>query len=116
MPDGSYALGSLEVTVSGGCAHVAGTDTIAGGTATMDALFRVALGGVDRVSSDEALLAAVAQTSAVPLRALELAPRDLSPGTPADLLVLTPDLAVAQVFTGGQQITRQSSGVSAPAG
>jgi N-acetylglucosamine-6-phosphate deacetylase len=104
MSDGSYTLGSLDVTVSGGCAHVAGTDTIAGGTATTDQLFRVALGGVDATGSDEALLAAVEQTSGVPLRALELSPRDLSPGTPADFVVLTADLAVERVFKDGQPV------------
>jgi N-acetylglucosamine-6-phosphate deacetylase len=104
MSDGAYTLGSLDVTVSGGCAHVTGTDTIAGGTATTDQLFRVALGGVAGLASDEALLAAVEQTSAVPLRALELSPRDLSPGTPADLVVLTPSLSVARVFKDGQPV------------
>lgn len=101
MPDGSYALGSLDVTVAGGCAHVTGTTTIAGGTATTDQLFRVALGGTSG-EDDAALLAAVEQTSAAPLRALELAPRDLAPGCPADLVVLSPDLSVEQVLTGGQ--------------
>lgn len=104
MSDGSYSLGSLDVTVSGGCARVTGTDTIAGGTATTDALFRVAVGGPGGVASDAALLAAVEQTSAVPLRALELSARDLSPGMPADLVVLTPDLTVSQVFSRGQAV------------
>lgn len=102
MPDGSYALGSLDVTVAGGCAHVTGTTTIAGGTATTDRLFRVAVGGVSGAGDDAALLAAVEQTSATPLRALELAPRDLSPGSPADLVVLAPDLTVVQVLADGQ--------------
>lgn len=106
MPDGDYALGGLDVTVSGGCAHVTGTTTIAGGTATTDRLFRVALGGRAGLASDEALLAAVQQTSAVPLRALGLAPRDLAPGTPADLVALTPDLDVVLVLTGGQSLAR----------
>jgi N-acetylglucosamine-6-phosphate deacetylase len=104
MSDGSYALGSLDVTVADGCARVTGTDTIAGGTATTDQLFRVALGWVDGLASDEALLAAVAQTSGVPLRALELSPRDLSPGTPADIVVLTSDLVVERVIKGGQLV------------
>jgi N-acetylglucosamine-6-phosphate deacetylase len=102
MPDGTYALGSLDVTVAGGCAHVTGTSTIAGGTATTDALFRVALGGPAGRDDDAALLAAVEQTSAAPLRALELAPRDLAPGSPADLVVLAPDLTVAHVLTSGR--------------
>ncbi len=39
-PDGGYRLGALDVDVAGGVARLAGTDTIAGGTATMDVLFR----------------------------------------------------------------------------
>lgn len=106
MPDGCYTLGALDVTVSGGCAHVAGTTTIAGGTATTDALFRMAIGGVGGLASDDALLTAVTQTSAVPLRALGLAPRDLSPGTPADLVVLSPDLRVLEVHSAGVPTSR----------
>lgn len=101
MPDGDYALGSLDVTVSGGCAHLSGTTTIAGGTATTDALFRVALGNPSAVHDDAALVAAVEETSAAPLRALELAPRDLSPGTRADLVVLDHDLTVTRVLLDG---------------
>lgn len=113
MDDGSYTLGPLDVTVADGRARVTGTDTIAGGTATTDRLFRVALGGPEQLASDEALLAAVEQTSAVALRALELAPRDLAPGTPADLVVLTPELAVMSVFQRGR--ARVSSGTDVPA-
>lgn len=105
MPDGSYTLGSLDVSVTGGCARVSGTDTIAGGTATTDDLFRVAVGepgGPGGLADDATLLAAVEQTSAVPLRALELAPRDLSVGAPADLVVLTADLEVVEVLRGGR--------------
>ena len=43
MSDGSYWLGPLEVAVVNGVARVAGTDTIAGSTATMDHQFRFAV-------------------------------------------------------------------------
>ena len=56
MADGAYRLGPLAVDVVDGVARVAGTDTIAGSTATMDRVFRfaVAHSGLPR---DEALLA-----------------------------------------------------------
>ncbi len=71
MADGEYRLGPLDVTVADGVARVAGTQTIAGGTATMDRVFRFAVdhGGLPR---DEALTAAVRQASINPARALGL--------------------------------------------
>ncbi len=58
--DGHYRLGTMSVEVVDGVARVAGTDTIAGSTATMDAVFRFAVthSGLDR---DAALLQAVRQ-------------------------------------------------------
>ena len=47
--DGDYPLGGLGVEVADGVARVAGTDTIAGSTATMDRLFRSAAGDRDDV-------------------------------------------------------------------
>ncbi|MFC7766269.1 N-acetylglucosamine-6-phosphate deacetylase [Leucobacter soli] len=44
--DGDYRLGELDVEVRGGIARLAGSDTIAGSTATMDAMFRAAAGAV----------------------------------------------------------------------
>ena len=41
MADGAYPLGPLAVDVVDGVARVAGTDTIAGSTATMDQVFRL---------------------------------------------------------------------------
>ena len=49
MSDGAYRIGPLAVEVSDGVAHLAGTDTIAGSTATMDRLFRFA--GAQRVAT-----------------------------------------------------------------
>ena len=43
MADGGYRLGPLAVDVVDGVARVAGTDTIAGSTATMDRQFRFAV-------------------------------------------------------------------------
>ena len=107
MSDGRYELGPLAVDVAAGVARVAGTDTIAGSTATMDRVFRLAVtySGAPR---GEALLAAVAQTSVIPARALGLPSVELSAGAAADLVVLDNDLSVIGVL-------RKGSWVFAPA-
>ncbi|MFC7672544.1 N-acetylglucosamine-6-phosphate deacetylase [Mycolicibacterium sp. GCM10028919] len=100
MADGVYHLGPLAVDVVGGVARVAGTDTIAGSTATMDVVFRYAVthGGLAR---DDALLSAVRQASINPARALGLPASGLVPGAPADLVVLGAELDVAGVLRRG---------------
>jgi N-acetylglucosamine-6-phosphate deacetylase len=103
MSDGSYQLGSLNVEVTEGEARVAGTHTLAGGTGTMDRLFRNAMrfGPVD---DDEALLAAVRQTSTTPGRVLGLDDRTLSANDHADLVVLDASLTPTAVMIGGTWI------------
>ena len=100
MPDGDYRIGPLAVEVSGAVARLAGTDTIAGSTATMDRLFRfaVAAGGLPR---DEALAEAVRQSSINPARTLGLPSPELAPGARADLVVLDAELAVVDVLYAG---------------
>jgi N-acetylglucosamine-6-phosphate deacetylase len=113
MPDGDYRLGPLAVEVLDGVARLAGTDTIAGSTATMDQLFRFALahGGPDR---DTALRAAVHQTSVGPARALGLPPTGPAPGAVADLVVLGPTHHVERVLRRGVwELPRPDAG-SAP--
>lgn len=123
MPDGSYRLGLAGVDVVGGVARVAGTDIIAGSTATMDLLFR---GAVEHSvgTRPEALLTAVRQTSANPARALGLPDPRLRPGARADLVVLGSDLTVTGVLRAGTwelgtrpdttSVNRAPSGSSAP--
>jgi len=103
MPDGAYRLGSLAVDVVDGVAKVAGTDTIAGSTATMDHVFRYAVtnSGLPR---DDALLAAVRQSSVNPARALGLAEAGLAVGSAADLVVLDGGLAVTGVLRHGSWV------------
>lgn len=103
VSDGVYRLGPLDVQVVEGVARVAGTDTIAGSTATMDRVFRfaVAHSGLPR---DDALLAAVRQASVNPARALGLPNVELVPGTFADLVVLDADLAVTGVLRRGEWV------------
>ena len=100
MADGGYQLGPVAVDVVDGVARVAGTQTIAGGTATMDHQFRfaVAHSGLPR---DEALMAAVRQASINPARALGLPSTGLVAGAAADLVVLDSDLAVTGVLRQG---------------
>ena len=99
-PDGDYLLGPLAVEVADGVATLAGTDTIAGSTATMDQLFRfaVAHGGPDRAA---ALDSAVRQTSVGPARALGLPSPILAAGASADLVVLDGALNVTHVMRRG---------------
>jgi N-acetylglucosamine-6-phosphate deacetylase len=98
--DGVYHLGPIQVDVVDGVARVAGTDTIAGSTATMDRVFRFAVAhcGLPR---DEALLLAVRQASINPARALGLPCEGLAAGAAADLVVLDQDLAVTAVLHRG---------------
>jgi N-acetylglucosamine-6-phosphate deacetylase len=103
MPDGAFALGPLGVDVVDGVARVAGTQTIAGSTATMDHQFRFAVrhSGLPR---EEALLAAVRQGSINPARALGLPADGLVPGSTANLVVLDADLAVTGVLRQGSWV------------
>jgi N-acetylglucosamine-6-phosphate deacetylase len=107
MADGGYRLGPLAVDVVDGVARVAGTDTIAGSTATMDRVFRfaVAHSGLGR---DEALTLAVRQASLNPARALGLPSAGLSVGATADLVVLDSELAVAGVLRQGAWVVEPS--------
>jgi N-acetylglucosamine-6-phosphate deacetylase len=100
MAEGRYRLGPVAVDVVDGVARVAGTQTIAGSTATMDRQFRYAVtdSGLPR---DEALMAAVRQASINPARALGLPYAGLAPGASADLVVLDADLAVTGVLRQG---------------
>jgi len=104
LGDGHYRLGELAVDVHDGVAHVAGTDTIAGSTTTMDALFRAAVharGGV----SDGALVSAVRQTAATPARTQGWTDvGDLAAGRRADFVVLDDALRVVDVYLGGAPI------------
>ncbi|GAA2240478.1 N-acetylglucosamine-6-phosphate deacetylase [Herbiconiux moechotypicola] len=100
-PDGDYHLGSLEVAVTDGRAVLAGTDTIAGSTLTLDRALRVTVdAGVDPV-------AAIAAVTTTPLRALGLASSApgladcglLRVGQPADLVLLAPDFGRSRPLT-----------------
>lgn len=96
MPDGEYRLGGLAVEVSGGVARQPG-GTIAGSTATADALFRNIV-AAHPGSRAEALARAVAWTSSTPAGLLGRGDvGHLRPGARADLVLLDAELEVEAV-------------------
>lgn len=98
--DGSYRLGSLDVLVRGGVATVAGIDTIAGSTLTLDAALRMALVAVKLPRPT-----AVASLTTIPARVLGISGRFglLERGYAADVVVFG-DTGVEQVWASGVQI------------
>lgn len=103
VSDGIYRLGPLDVEVADGVARVAGTDTIAGSTATMDHVFRWAVAHCG-LPHDDALLMAVRQATINPARALGFPDATLAVGAAADLVVLDADLAVTGVLRRGEWV------------
>jgi N-acetylglucosamine-6-phosphate deacetylase len=101
-PDGAYQLGSLDVTVVDGLAHVRGTGTLAGSTLTHDVALRIAV-----EHAGLSLQEAVTALTTVPAGALGLDDRlgSLAPGFAADIVALTPDLRVAHVWAAGELLT-----------
>jgi N-acetylglucosamine-6-phosphate deacetylase len=109
MTDGRYYLGPLAVDVVDGVATVAGTDTIAGSTATMDRVFRFAVEH-SALSPDDALALAVRQASLNPARALGLPSAGLAPGANADVVLLDSNLGVAGVMRRGSWVVEPTCG------
>jgi N-acetylglucosamine-6-phosphate deacetylase len=98
--DGDYRLGSLNVSVRNGLAHLSGTSTIAGSTLTQDSALRRALEiGIPAP-------AAVAALTAVPARAIGLGDRLglLEPGYAADVVVLDESHHVTGVWAAGSRL------------
>lgn len=94
--DGDYVLGELAVEVRDGVARLAGLDTIAGSTLTLDKAVRNA------VAAGVGLVAALRAASTVPADylGLETVGR-IAPGKRADLLVLDDELNVTRVMWRG---------------
>jgi N-acetylglucosamine-6-phosphate deacetylase len=108
MPDGSYRLGELDVTVSGGVARLsgsaAGAGAIAGSTATMDLVVRRAIAAVGLDARD-----AAAAASTTPARRLGLAgiTGALRPGLAADIVLLDEDFQLRTVMARGRTAALQ---------
>lgn len=98
-PEGRYRLGGQDVTVTGGEAHLSGTDVIAGSTLTMDRAWRNAVESTG-FTPVEASLAA----STNPARLLGLAAETgaVVPGLRADLVLLDGARQVVGVMAGGR--------------
>ena len=98
--DGDYRLGSLNVSVRNGLAHLSGTSTIAGSTLTQDAALRHVLQlGIPAP-------AAVAALTAVPARAIGLGSRLglIEQGYAADVVVLDETRHVTAVWAAGARL------------
>jgi len=97
--DGDYVLGDLPVEVRDGVARLAGTDTIAGSTLTLDRAIRTAVAaGVD-------LTDALRAATSTPARHLGLhGVGRIAAGHHADLVALDDGLAVTHVMRHGQAI------------
>lgn len=100
-PDGSYRLGSLDISVHAGAATITGTDTIAGSTLTQDVALKLA---VERLRLP--LSEAVAALTATPARILGLGRRLglLGSGYAADVVVLDDEFAVQAVWAAGLRV------------
>lgn len=98
-PDGDYILGALPVEVRDRVARIAGTDTIAGSTLTLDQAVRNA------VAAGIPLLRALDAATRIPARYLGLDDvGSLAVGKRADLLVLDDDLNVMRVMHRGRWV------------
>jgi N-acetylglucosamine-6-phosphate deacetylase len=98
MPDGSYQLGPMAVTVTGGVARLTGGESIAGGTAHLIDVVRTTV-----VESKVPLAVAVRAASSTPAAVLGLAAEvgALRAGLRADLLLTDAGLVPREVYRGG---------------
>jgi N-acetylglucosamine-6-phosphate deacetylase len=98
--DGTYRVGRLDVEVRDGVARLAGHDTLAGSTLTMDAAVRNA------VAAGLSLSDASRAASLVPARLLGISDRtgSIAAGRSADLVVLDDDLSGAAVVARGETV------------
>jgi N-acetylglucosamine-6-phosphate deacetylase len=102
MPDGTYRLGDLGVTVSGGVARLAGhPGAIAGSTATMDQVVRHAI-----TSTGLPVPEVAAAAGTTPARRLGLAKETgaLVPGLTADIVLLDEAFHLAMVIARGRAL------------
>ncbi|MEA2142046.1 MAG: N-acetylglucosamine-6-phosphate deacetylase, partial [Solirubrobacteraceae bacterium] len=102
LPDGDYRLGDQAVTMRDGQVRLAGRDTLAGSTLTMEAAVRTC------VDAGIPLADAVAMASATPAALIGLGTEAgrIAPGLAADLVALDERLAVLGTMRAGTWLFR----------
>jgi N-acetylglucosamine-6-phosphate deacetylase len=105
LPDGDYRLGDQAVTMRDGQVRLAGRDTLAGSTLTMDGAIRTS------VAAGIPLPDALAMASATPAALLGLVAETgrIEPGLAADLVVLDERLAVLATMRAGAWLFRDAA-------
>lgn len=108
-PDGEYLLGDLPVVVSNGVAHLAGTDTIAGSTLTLDRAVR------NTIRAGVGWQQVLAAATLCPARYLGLGDVGrLTPGAWADLVVWDDDWQVRRVMRRGRWLDQAAGEDQSP--
>ena len=104
MPDGNYQLGGLDVDITDGVAVLAGTDTIAGGTARIaEELQRLVRGGF--LSIEQVVRAGVgAPAKVLGIEGCAGVTLTFEPGVVLNAVVFTEDFEVAEVYREGQRL------------
>lgn len=104
MPDGNYQLGGLDVDITDGVAVLAGTDTIAGGTARIaEELQRLVRGGF--LSIEQVVRAGVgAPATVLGIEGCAGVTLTFAPGVVLNAVVFTEDFEVAEVYREGQRL------------
>ncbi len=102
MPDGRYRLGDRPVTVRGGRAMLADSETIAGSTLTMEGAVQNAVRWLG-IGVEEAVL--ISSTNSARLLGLQKRKGAIAAGLDADLLVLDELLAVEATMLAGEWMT-----------
>jgi N-acetylglucosamine-6-phosphate deacetylase len=100
LPDGTYGLGTRQVTVKGGEARIT-TGNLAGSTLTMDRAVRNAI-----AAADLSLAQAVQMASYNPARAIGIEGEkgSLEPGKDADIVLLDDRFRVVLTMVGGKVV------------
>eukprot|EP00908_Phaeocystis_cordata_P000055 Transcript_1006.p1 GENE.Transcript_1006~~Transcript_1006.p1 ORF type:complete len:458 (-),score=170.98 Transcript_1006:435-1709(-) len=107
MPDGEYILGGIKVKVAEQRATLAGTDTLAGATTSMDECVRRFKAYCD-VTSVEAIEAATLHPAQV--LGIEASKGALTVGADADLVLLDEQLQVHRTYVGGSLAWERGGG------
>jgi N-acetylglucosamine-6-phosphate deacetylase len=98
LGDGEYKLGGLEVIVKEGVARLKEGDSLAGSTLTMIDAFRFVIANTDLTVPEVSRLVS---WNPAKLLGIEKLTGSISEGKRADLVLLTPDLHIRNVFING---------------